>query len=199
MTTITMQTPTKDAETPKRCEYRHNWVSKRVTTPTFGGPEGNTIVGERELDSIIACSKCNHRPGTKKEREEAEAIVTLKELLKPGDTVYTTLKHVSRSGMQRAIDVHIIRDNEPRWIASLVAKALGWSFHEKYEAVKVDGCGMDMGFHLVHSLSYVLYRDYECPGEGKCHASYHQGKHYRDYTTEKVHKNDGYALVQKWL
>ncbi len=97
---------------------------------------------------------------TEKQREvEAqEAKERLLERLKPGDTVYTTLKHVSSSGMYRAIDVHIIRDNEPVWIASRVAKLVG-KWDDRRECVGVSGCGMDMGFHIVHSLAHKLFGD----------------------------------------
>ena len=39
--------------------------------------------------------------------EQAEAIAKLREWLKPGDTVYTVLEHVSASGMSRTIKVVI--------------------------------------------------------------------------------------------
>lgn len=47
---------------------------------------------------------------TKKSQEEAaraEAIKSLKKLLKPGATVYTVLRHCSSSGMTRVIDLLI--------------------------------------------------------------------------------------------
>jgi len=59
--------------------------------------------------------------------------------------------------MQRVIDVHLIRDNETRWIGSLVAKALDYRFDDQKQGVVVGGCGMDMGFHLVNNLGYRLY------------------------------------------
>ena len=31
--------------------------------------------------------------------------------------------------------------------------------HERWGAVVIGGCGMDMGFALVHALSYALYPD----------------------------------------
>lgn len=42
---------------------------------------------------------------TKKQTEKADAIARLREWIKPGDTVYTILDHVSASGMSRAIRV----------------------------------------------------------------------------------------------
>ena len=39
----------------------------------------------------------------KKEKERDEARERLLEMLRPGDTVHTILRHVSRSGMSRSI------------------------------------------------------------------------------------------------
>lgn len=40
---------------------------------------------------------------SKQEREEA--VAQLRKMLKPGDTVHTILRHVSKSGMSRRIDL----------------------------------------------------------------------------------------------
>lgn len=96
-----------------------------------------------------------------------EAIASLRETLKPGDTVHTVLRNVSRSGMSRDIDLYKIVDGETRWLSRLAAKACGFTFNEKRDCIKVGGCGMDMGFHLVYSLSRVLFHDqFECIGKG---------------------------------
>ena len=93
--------------------------------------------------------------------EQAEAIATLLTIIKPGDTVYTVLRHVSRTGMSRTIACYVIQDGQPRWITSLVSRALGYgklrNVGRTGEGIHVPGCGMDMGFHLVHSLSYKLW------------------------------------------
>ena len=127
----------------------------------------------------------------------AECIEQLRKEISPGDTIYTTIKHVSRSGMMRSIDVHTIRDNEPRWIARYVADALGQTFDEKHEAVKMSGAGMDMGFALVYELSHALFSDgFVCIGEG-CRSNDHSNGD-RDYTPH-AHSDPGYALNQLWL
>jgi hypothetical protein len=93
-----------------------------------------------------------------KDREKEEARGELRKLCPPGSTIYTILRHVSRSGMSRAISLYSIRENEPVYLAGYAAKALGYSMHRSYDgALRVDGCGMDMGFHLVHSLSYAVH------------------------------------------
>jgi hypothetical protein len=49
-----------------------------------------------------------------KDTARQEAIAQLREWIKPGDTVYTIVRHVSRSGMQRTIGVVLRRvSNRP--------------------------------------------------------------------------------------
>ena len=88
-----------------------------------------------------------------------EAIRKLKEEVKEGDVLYTQLHHVSKSGMTRHISVRCLKDNYPYDYTYLVSKALGWKIGNRYEGIKMGGCGMDMGFHLISSLSRVLYDD----------------------------------------
>lgn len=92
------------------------------------------------------------------------ARATLRLLLKPGSPVYAVLKHRSASGMTRCFKLLIIAKDykgklEIRDISYLAAKATGFTYNTKYEAVQVNGCGMDMGFHCVYSLSRVLWPD----------------------------------------
>jgi hypothetical protein len=151
--------------------------------------------------------------------ERQQAIEDLRKRINVGDTVYTTLKHVSRSGMLRSIDVHLIRDNEPQWIAPKVAKAINFSFDSKREAIKVQGCGMDMGFEVVYNLGCVLFPDgfgekcQECGQRpaSKEHAetvkvvgpsghSPHGCKFYgRNGDLSGWDNDGGYALKQRWL
>ncbi len=102
---------------------------------------------------------------TKAEVEEAKT--KLREWMPRGTTVYTILEHVSKSGMSRRIRIlvpqiltdggkHVVRFIHPNHAASVV---LGWSRKERAEGITVAGCGMDMGFHLVYSLSSALYGD----------------------------------------
>ena len=91
-----------------------------------------------------------------KAQDKAEAIEWLRSMMDIGNTVYTVLRHVSASGMTRYIDLYVIKDNRPLRITWSVAEALGYPYDRKHEALKVQGCGMDMGFHVVYSLAYVL-------------------------------------------
>lgn len=111
--------------------------------------------------------------------ERAEAIERLREWIKPGDTVYTILDHVSASGMSRDIRVVIPQADADGKIDFIhpnhaIQVALGLRRASKGDGVRVGGCGMDMGFHLVYELSHVLYgAGYQCLGKGKCPSPYH--------------------------
>lgn len=132
---------------------------------------------------------------TKQEREEA--ISNLRKMLRPGDVVYTTLKHRSSSGMMRVIDLRVIRDNEPLRITWSVAAAIDAPYNEKHEGVRMDGCGMDMGFAAVYSLSRVLFPDgFDCIGQG-CPSNDHSNGD-RDYSPHH-HTDGGYALRHRWM
>jgi len=77
-----------------------------------------------------------------------------------GSRVYTILRHVSSSGMSRDISL-VIADSEGRIcdITYYAADALGDRLIERnsHRAIRVNGCGMDMGFSLVYNLSSVLF------------------------------------------
>lgn len=133
---------------------------------------------------------------TKKEHEQEKARESLRKMIPPGTTVYTMIKSVSRSGMSRKINAYIIRDNEPVWISPMVAKAVGYRFDDKTESIVVEGCGMDMGFHLVNSLSYALHGVAE-HGECEIPTGYSQCPGMNNPTPEHYHA--GYSLKQKWM
>lgn len=110
---------------------------------------------------------------TAKQSAVQDAIASLRETLKPGDTVYTVLRGVSRSGMSRNIDLYVMEGNTPRCISRSAAKAIGETFNPKFECIRVSRCGMDMGFHLVYNLSRVLFREgFKCIGKD-CPANDH--------------------------
>lgn len=88
----------------------------------------------------------------------AEAIERLQKWLRPGDTIYCILRHVSRSGMLRVIDlVKVDEDGDIVRVGYDAARALGWPYDYRRGGVRVSGCGMDMGFHLVYSLGHALF------------------------------------------
>jgi hypothetical protein len=99
---------------------------------------------------------------TQEEKQKAkEFLINLfKEDKKP--KVHTSLKYVSRSGMLRHIDVIYIKNNEPISLNWYIEKLGLFNRAKNYTAkncdsLRVSGCGMDMGFHVVYTLSCVLY------------------------------------------
>lgn len=124
-----------------------------------------------------------------KEKEREEALQHLRDILKPGDEVRTILRHVSRSGMLRSISP-IFKDND---LSYWFSKALDWPLH-KTGGVSVGGCGMDMGFHLVYTLSRCLWREgFDCIGKD-CPSNDHFNRE-----EKKHHSDGGYGLRQRWL
>lgn len=92
--------------------------------------------------------------------EKAHAKEMLLRYLQPDSTVYTVLRHVSQSGMQRRIDLFSIGQHEGKpymQYLSGYAAALMEGRLSKKQGIVVNGCGMDMGFHLVSNLSYYLF------------------------------------------
>ena len=79
--------------------------------------------------------------------------------VKPGTKVYTILRHVSSSGMSRNISLVIADGEDIADITYYAAQALGDKLIESkgHRAIRVNGCGMDMGFNLVYNLSSVLF------------------------------------------
>ena len=81
-------------------------------------------------------------------------------------TVYTILRRVSASGMTRHISLKIVQGGEIYDITYNAAVALGDKLHSVngHNTIKVNGAGMDMGFHLVYSLSSVLFHGQDRAG-----------------------------------
>jgi hypothetical protein len=134
---------------------------------------------------------------TKTQKAEIEqAREELRTWLKPGMTIWTQLNHVSRSGMQRVISLKIVEGGEIRDISYKAAVAMERKLDNNYGGIKIGGCGMDMGFALVHNLGRSLYpKGFDCIGEG-CEGNYHCNHGPEE---EKEHHSDGgYAFKQRW-
>jgi len=85
----------------------------------------------------------------------------LKEAFPKGSTAYLTLRSVSRSGMSRRISIHSTGIFSIYNQSYACAEFIGWPHGTRndHASVRVSGCGMDMGFHLVYTLSSLLYGD----------------------------------------
>ena len=158
---------------------------------------------------------------TNEQREQAKA--KLREWLPPGSTVWTVLRHVSSSGMTRDISPVIVVDGKPVDISYWVNQ-LGIGTQGRNGGVRLGGAGMDMGFHLVYSLSYSLYQGgFDCLthepgktgnaesgalwgevllGERKADAPEYGGCPANDHSNRNPvyhHGDGGYALKHEWL
>ena len=142
--------------------------------------------------------------------ETTEAIEQLRATLKPGQTIYTELAHVSRSGMSRAIRVIIGGKNGTvRDISYLVARAGVARFDRDHGGLIMGGCGMDMGFALVYNLGRTLYPEgVPCTGRNYatatarvhvCRSNDHANDHSLPYSRGKKHRDGGYTYRQEWL
>jgi hypothetical protein len=124
--------------------------------------------------------------------KQTEARDQLRAMLPPGSEVKTILRHVSRSGISRSISVVIGGED----CTYLVARALGTGTDQRYGGIKRGGCGMDMGFDLVYSLSRALYPSgFDCVGD-RCPSNDHSNHPRVPFTHHEV---GGYARMQRWL
>jgi hypothetical protein len=93
------------------------------------------------------------------DRESARAYLLsiLNKQNKP--TLYTNLKSVSSSGMSRDMKVLAVVESEIVDITYYVGKLDIGTIKERngQRVIRVGGCGMDMGFHVVYSVSSMLY------------------------------------------
>ena len=110
---------------------------------------------------------------TRKDAKKDAKEMLLK-FCKPGDTLYTVIRSVSKSGMSRNLDVFAIHEGRPLWLSVYIAACTGMRLTDG-KGLHVTGCGMDMGFHVVNNLSIALF----CPGK---------------YTREGAN-----ALRQEWI
>jgi len=139
-----------------------------------------------------------------KQKSEAEesARKYLLQWVKPGMRIYTALKNVSSSGMSRRISVYIPYKKANKELAIMdithdVAMVCGFRWNSDKGELVVGGCGMDMGYHVVYSLSRTLFKGkFHCLGEG-CPSNDHVNGD-RDYTKHK-HSDGGYALTHSWI
>ena len=120
---------------------------------------------------------------TKTETKEAQA--RLLDVLHPGTIVYTDIRHCSASGMTRWLDLYCVDDGRIRNITYLACKAGAMSWCSRRHAMKVGGCGMDMGFAAVYELGRKLWP----AGTPKPHGT----------RNGEPDSNGGYALKHFWL
>lgn len=137
---------------------------------------------------------------------ETNWLEELRQMLPPGTTVHAIVRHVSRSGMSRSITLLIDREGDMFILDWLLVKAGLGKLDQKHDGIKVQGCGMDMAFHLVYELGRTLYPNgvpctgfyrTEVRGNGRhvrgCQSNDHANGD-RAYRKGKRHSDGGYAL-----
>lgn len=120
-----------------------------------------------------------------REAYRTQAKADLLEFIKPGDTVYCIIRHVSTSGMSRRISLFVMQNGRPRNITGTAAAAMDKKINRDEFSIVVNGCGMDAGFHLVYSLGHCLWPK----GTPEAHSM-------RNGTPDH---DGGYALKHEWL
>jgi len=93
------------------------------------------------------------------EKEQARAYLLSVMEKQATPTLYTSLKHVSSSGMSRDMKVLAVVEGQIIDVTWYVGKLDIGTVKERngQRVLRVGGCGMDMGFHVVYSVSAVLY------------------------------------------
>jgi len=76
--------------------------------------------------------------------------------------------------MNRSISFYTIRKNQPLKLDYHIARILDYKHDKNNGGLKINGCGMDMGFHVVYSLSNVIFK-------------------------KNKKREQGYNLKQQWL
>jgi hypothetical protein len=114
---------------------------------------------------------------TKAQQAEREiALNELREILPEGSTVFCILRSVAKSGMSREITFMTLKGGEPYYLDYRIGQVLDLK-RGKSDGLKVHGAGMDMGFHVVHNLSYALH----------------------GYPTTDNENRRGYTLTHRWM
>lgn len=150
---------------------------------------------QTESGSIIATENPEFWPEAKRLTSKAgrnalreQSLAALRNILQPGDTVHTVLRHVSRSGMRRRIDFCAIKNGEMIWLSGHIANVLdsvSRGSDPRAEGLIVDGCGMDMGYSVVYALGYAMWPK----GTPEPHGT----------RNGKLDSDGGYALRHKWV
>ena len=122
---------------------------------------------------------------TKTQQKKLDYDYAKKQLLeyfvKEGDTIYTVLRSVAPSGMSRTMSLKVAKNGKIQDLTYYASVVLDYPLVEVNgsRALRVGGCGMDMGFHVVYSLARGLFRD--------------------KYEGQPDAVDAGYSLSQAWL
>jgi hypothetical protein len=107
----------------------------------------------------MATATLSKKAQANQEKESARASLLNILAKQENPTLYTNLKHVSSSGMSRDMKVLTVSDGQIIDVTYYVGKLDIGTLKERngQRVIRVGGCGMDMGFHVVYTVSAVLY------------------------------------------
>lgn len=91
--------------------------------------------------------------------EQLKTLDTLRSIFRPGSTVTTVVRHVSQSGMSRAIQVLGVYGGNVDDLTYLVVAAGIGKRHPRHPGLMVKGAGMDMAWKVTYDLAHALYGD----------------------------------------
>lgn len=92
----------------------------------------------------------------------------LTKILKKGDRIYYHVNYVLEDGTARYIDFykfepdphhHTIKYYLTYQFAQLLQERVNINETEPPRGLYIDGCGMDMGFHVISNVSLILFDD----------------------------------------
>ena len=134
--------------------------------------------------------------------EMGRALELLQGWLTPGATVYTILRHVSRTGNTREVSV-VIQTPAGNMVHpnKAVATLTGMHLNKRFDAIVTQSGGMDVGFEIVYNLGRAMYPAGICKGTRKCHVDPSKGHSRPAAGSDEGHsyQDAGYAFRQEWL
>ena len=99
---------------------------------------------------------------TKKDKAELHESSKkwLKENIKEQETIYYCVTKVSQSGMSRNIKFMYHDGKRLLNLSGYFSELCDYKWNGD-GSIKVQGCGMDMGFHVISSVARTLFDDYK--------------------------------------
>jgi hypothetical protein len=85
------------------------------------------------------------------------AAARLGKWIKPGDKIFSIVRHVSSSGMSRTISLYKIKGDHIVALDYNVSELLDRRLDKNRDGIVCKGCGMDMAFDLVYSMGRKLF------------------------------------------
>lgn len=91
------------------------------------------------------------------EIEREKSLERLREMIRPGATIYVLLRHKNPLGTARWLEFYAIHENQLKCVTWDIAHAIGGVYCRKHDALKVTGSGLDAGFASVDLLGDALF------------------------------------------